>query len=200
MSTCVLSIQFHAYWHVGSGRGEGKHLDAVVDKDADGLPYVPGRMLKGLLRDACLRLESWEHKDFSDGFTDSHFGSRPDSTGDKAARHTTQRGCLYLSNAVLTPDIHAWLALPDQSEARQALYRQIHATAIDETRGCALKNSLRGIEVVVPVALTATLDIECADAETVVKKLRIALPLIQSIGAHRSRGLGRASLVLGDVQ
>jgi CRISPR/Cas system CSM-associated protein Csm3 (group 7 of RAMP superfamily) len=199
MNMSVLSIQFQEYWHVGSGRGEGKHLDAVVDKDVVGLPYVPGRMLKGLLRDACLRLETWGHPDFHVGFTQIHFGSRPDGATDKAARHSTQQGCLYLSNAVLAPNIHAWLALPSQVEARQALYRQIHATAIDETRGCALKNSLRGIEVVVPVALSATLDIECAEPESIAQKLRIALPLIQSIGAHRSRGLGRAHLALGDA-
>jgi CRISPR/Cas system CSM-associated protein Csm3 (group 7 of RAMP superfamily) len=190
-----LTVRFLDYWHVGSGRGLGKHLDAVVDKDASGLPYVPGRMLKGLLRDAVWRLESWGHPGFARGCTRALFGTRPD----EADRHTKTDGCVYISDARLSDAISNWLADPAQRDTRAALYRQIYATAIDERRGCARKNSLRGIEVVVPVTLAANLTVECAaspGAPDPQALIGMALPLIQAVGAHRSRGLGRVVLTL----
>jgi len=33
---------------MGSGFGEGAHLDALPVKSASGLPYIPGRTVKGL--------------------------------------------------------------------------------------------------------------------------------------------------------
>lgn len=45
-------IQFHSYWHCGSGLAAGAGVDALVVKDADGLPFVPGKTIKGLLREA----------------------------------------------------------------------------------------------------------------------------------------------------
>lgn len=40
-------------WHVGAGHGEPGGVDATIRRDHDGLPYVPGTTLTGLLRDAC---------------------------------------------------------------------------------------------------------------------------------------------------
>ena len=46
------SIEFFSYWHCGSGLAAGADVDELAIKDGDGLPYVPGRTVKGLLRDA----------------------------------------------------------------------------------------------------------------------------------------------------
>jgi len=40
-------------WHVGSGYGRPGDVNALVTRDADGLPYVPAKTLTGILRDAC---------------------------------------------------------------------------------------------------------------------------------------------------
>jgi CRISPR/Cas system CSM-associated protein Csm3 (group 7 of RAMP superfamily) len=48
----MLTIDIRGYWHSGTGRGSGSHLDALVDTAHDGLPYLSGRHIKGLLRDA----------------------------------------------------------------------------------------------------------------------------------------------------
>lgn len=37
------SIQFHTDWHCGSGLAAGADVDALVVKDKDGLPFVPGK-------------------------------------------------------------------------------------------------------------------------------------------------------------
>lgn len=40
------SIEFLGHWHCGSGLAAG----ALVVKDAQGPPFVPGRTVKGLVR------------------------------------------------------------------------------------------------------------------------------------------------------
>ena len=45
-------IEFFSYWHCGSGQTAGADVDELVVRDVSGLPFVPGRTLKGLLREA----------------------------------------------------------------------------------------------------------------------------------------------------
>lgn len=48
----VYKVEMYSDWHCGSGLASGADADAVVVKDKDGLPYVPGRTLKGLVSEA----------------------------------------------------------------------------------------------------------------------------------------------------
>lgn len=52
--TKPFTIQIHmtSDWHVGSGTGRGE-IDSEVQRDADGLPYIPAKSLTGILRDGC---------------------------------------------------------------------------------------------------------------------------------------------------
>lgn len=45
-------VEMYSDWHCGSGLAAGASADAVVVKDESGLPYIPGRTLKGLLSEA----------------------------------------------------------------------------------------------------------------------------------------------------
>ncbi|MEM1124287.1 MAG: RAMP superfamily CRISPR-associated protein, partial [Bacteroidota bacterium] len=45
-------IKFISDWHVGSGLDAGVEVDALVLKDEKNLPYLPGKTIKGLLKDA----------------------------------------------------------------------------------------------------------------------------------------------------
>ena len=56
MGTIKYEIEFFSNWHCGSGLAAGADVDALVIKDNNGLPYVPGRTMKGLLRDAATNL------------------------------------------------------------------------------------------------------------------------------------------------
>ena len=47
-----LRVIFESDWHVGSGAGIPGHLDSQVLRDGNGLPFVPGKTLTGILRDA----------------------------------------------------------------------------------------------------------------------------------------------------
>ena len=46
------NITFHSNWHCDSGLASGAHLDALVIKDKNGMPYIPGKTLKGIIKEA----------------------------------------------------------------------------------------------------------------------------------------------------
>ena len=52
MSTRYLRLTFDSDWHVGSGAGIPGSVDRQVLRDEEGFPYVPGKTLTGVLRDA----------------------------------------------------------------------------------------------------------------------------------------------------
>lgn len=210
--TAHLQVDFLNYWHVGSGRGGGHFLDAVCERDDDGLPVLPGRQLKGLLRHALFRAEAWgwlEGLELPPGPVTSHegliFGSRSHGSG----RFATWPGMLVVDSAHLPDAERRWLALPEQSQMRGALFEALFSTAIDEL-GSARRYSLRGLEVCVPLSLRSGLALEASATEDLLRAqqrayvdagtgwaaLQAALPLLDAFGAQRSRGLGEARVSL----
>lgn len=198
MQTAKLIVDITSYWHPGSGRGSGSHLDALTDRDTDGLPYLPGRMIKGLLRDAMHRAETWGH--ISKGTTEAMFGSTGFTAAQDGksaqARDRTEPGSLRVGNARLPEPVRAWLAAPAQLRERALLTTELFQTAIDPESGTASNRSMRGIEVLVPMQLEATLTWMGTTNIDWQAALGMSLPLIRAVGAHRTRGLGRASIAL----
>jgi CRISPR/Cas system CSM-associated protein Csm3 (group 7 of RAMP superfamily) len=185
-----LKIDIQSYWHPGTGSGRGSDVDALTHRDANGLPVFPGKTLKGILRDAVARWEQFTQANDNPSLAEQLFGA--DAEADKK-----WLGAVRVSDAVLPDDIRYYL-LQDKALAT-GLYRNIHATAIQHDTGTAVNKSLRGIEVIVPLTLYATLD-AVPNAKYPVadwhKKIEAALGLIQAVGAHRTRGLGRAVVTL----
>ena len=62
----TLCITFDSDWHIGTGAGVPGDLDAVVRRDADGLPVVPARTVVGLWRDGCERVGNAHFLDQAD--------------------------------------------------------------------------------------------------------------------------------------
>jgi len=194
--TRALRVQLLDTWHVGSGRAQGRHLDAVVDRDARGLPYVPGRMLKGLLRDAAQAMQSWGH--WSAERVERLFGSA--SQGSEAG---LQPGLLHISSAELSAAERDWLGSDsaDARRQREALFIAQFQTAIDQDSGIAASGSLRGIELVLPVDLMSEVMLG-RSGQTATdddwQHLGALLPLVRALGAHKTRGHGRARLSWAD--
>lgn len=193
----TLKIEILSYWHPGTGRGQGRHLDAITHRNESGLPCLPGRTVKGLLRDAVHRWESFGGYGIGDSdypsLTEQLFGPY----GTEGVK--TWPGLLRFSDATLTESEAAYLA--GNSQLLKGLYRNHYATAIDHKTGTAEKNSLRGIELVVPLTLHAKVDLvssaACSEMETCWPELLApALHMIRAVGAHRSRGLGRAIVTM----
>ncbi|HEC85130.1 MAG: hypothetical protein DRR08_08420 [Candidatus Parabeggiatoa sp. nov. 2] len=205
MSNTHFNLRFdlQSYWHAGSGRSGGALLDAVVHKNAAGLPFLPGRTVKGLLRDAVYRAEQWGH--IPPKTTHCFFGS--EALEEKRAIFETKAGALGVSDAVLPADITAWLShSATNPQLRQVLFKQLSASAIDPATGSTKDKSLRTLEVTIPLPLTARLEVlnpaslENRDwgqgRQHWIDCLKPCLRLIRAVGASRSRGLGRVTVTL----
>ena len=189
-----ITFTFLAPWQMGSGFGEGANLDAVPVKSPAGLPYIPGKSVKGLFREAMCLAE------VESGSTDRLFGSRDP----QLSRYDSTSGLLRFGSATLGTAMEAWASTIDgngsylNAAAIQQLYMPLAATKINSD-GLAHDKSLRKIEAVLPVTLTAT--VEFSGSEPALgDTLKLAASLIRQAGSHRHRGLGRVSVTVQEVK
>ena len=98
MSTIKYKIEFFSNWHCGSGLAAGADVDSLVIKDQNRLPYIPGRTLKGLFRDAATILSDDEDT----------IGVIFGVSGDKEDHKT---GCAFFGNATIPVAIFTSLLL-----------------------------------------------------------------------------------------
>lgn len=212
----VLRLDIHSYWHPGTGRGDGASADAVVNEDALGLPTLPGRTLKGLLRAA---FSNWVHLGAPGARSASEielfFGSALDAptTSDnrvsslEAARFRTKAGALRVDSATLgetAEQRRAWegFASSGSAEARAQLAllkRSFASTRLDEN-GVAQDSTLRSVELFVPMSLFARIQLQHAEAPRLMAELSEAAHLfLRGLGSYRNRGLGRCTATLIEV-
>lgn len=208
----TLSIDFKNYWHAGSGRSSGHHLDAICQRDMNKLPYLPGRQLKGVLRHAVRRAEAWGWYStihLPEGLAYSHEQLLFGSASQEEVRNETFPGLLQVDSATLPEKEYLYLSQSSQAQLVSQLFDELFSTAIDEN-GTAKRHSLRGLEVCLPLALQSILQLQVTALQPELRSqqevwlrsdkpwqvLEIALPLIDALGAHRSRGLGEAVLSL----
>ena len=199
-----LKIDIQSYWHPGTGLGHGSHVDASTHRTANGLPGLPGRTLKGILRDAVTRWEQFElaeAEEYTETVNSVMLAER--LFGPDADAEEKWPGLLRINDAELADDVQYYLLNKANKQLLPGLYRTLHATAIDQQSGTARHDSLRGMEVVVPLTLYAGVE-EIPGRRLAndrlssdwVDTLRASLSLIQAVGAHRTRGLGRAEVTL----
>ena len=200
-----LIFDIRSFWHAGSGHGKSQALDMLVIKDLDGLPYLPGRTVKGLLRDAVQRAEHWDR--VPEKLTDLLFGTEAEVK--KRTRFETDPGLLSFNDARLPDDLADWIVSRDSAlrdpALREGFYQEIHATSIDPDTGCAREGSLRGMEVTIPLKISAR--IMAQPGRTIpavhhnwIAEIRRCLPLIRGLGVGRTRGLGRCRVTLEEVR
>lgn len=179
MSTIKYTIEFFSNWHCGSGLAAGADVDALVIKDKHGLPYVPGRTLKGLLRDAASTL-----CDDTETINDI-FGVSGDNDGHKT-------GLSFFTNATLPVDERQYIL---EQGLTPHLYQSFASTKIDE-KGIAEDHTLRKIETVVPCKLEGEILNVPKGAEIV---LEHAMQYIKRMGTGRNRGYGRCQISRKEV-
>ena len=180
MVTIRYKIEFFSNWHCGSGLAAGADVDALVIKNSQGLPYVPGRTVKGLLREAAESLFSETDK------LSLLFGVSGDME-----KHQT--GCLFLSNASL-PENESQFILANNLSSH--LFQTFASTAIDEKTGLADDHSLRKIETVIPCTLEGEI-MNVPDGK--VNPLKDAMAFIKRMGTGRNRGLGRCQVSIIEI-
>ena len=178
------TVQFYSEWHCGSGLTAGADIDALVIRDENGFPFIPGKTLKGLLRDAAEQLRDLGHVDGD--ILNTVFGVRPDEEGASGS----EPGKCFFSNAEMSPELRASLA-EEGNEWSAYLFRAHSATAVDKN-GQAVEHSLRRTETVIPLKLFARIA-EVPDQEAK-NLLEACMKFVKRLGVNRNRGLGRCDI------
>lgn len=169
--TLNYELKFYDYWHLSSGLNGGSRLDSSVVKDEGGLPYAPGKTIKGLVREMAELLEDGD-------WIEECFGGEG-----------VKMGACYFSNASLQASTKKQIA---DHALQDNLYDLVASTQIDEN-GIAVDKSLREIEVVIPISLYGEVqDIPKKHIEQMKKSFK----MIKRAGLNRNRGLGRCELIV----
>lgn len=166
-------LDFYSNWHCGSGLAAGADVDILVIKDANGLPFVPGRTVKGLVKNA-----------YEDIFGENS------GTGVFSDEDNSYEINAFFSDAVLQREDYNQIV---KEELNRFMYSTISSTAIADN--VAKAHSLRKIQVVMPCSLYGEI---LRVPDDCVERLTTSLRFIKELGHHRSRGLGRCSFeILG---
>ena len=193
-TTWTLTIALFGFWRAGTGRGYGVGVDAVVRRDEVGLPLLPGRHLRGLLRDALETLTILGDSSVPPGTAERLFG-RP--AGDGETRHDGTPGIVTVGSAHLPGAWRAYArALPAAQRTTEfaPLFPRLSSTTIDDHSGTAKSGGLRTAEVAVPMELHASIGGPLGKED--IDALRAAARWVRAVGGGRTRGLGRARLSL----
>ncbi len=187
MATIRYKIQFFTYWHTGSGLSAGTAANNTVIRNAQNLPYIPGKTVKGLLREAAEKINKLSTDLVSDAFVETVFGIGQDKIEEEAlARPTPLTGSSFFSSAELSHALGDNLIKQNQ---QRWLFDTFSSTAIDEN-GLAKENTLRTLEITVPLPLFGTIDDFPEDNEALTQ-LDNCFKWIKRLGVNRNRGLGR---------
>lgn len=197
MQRLIYSVNFYSYWHVGSGLSGGASTNALVLKNSLGLPFIPGRTLKGLLREAAETMKGF-HPEFIPGkFIDDVFGPRTEEGAiDRASEYLLGYGSFF-ANAELSSGLSSVLTKEqDDENLKSYLYHNISSTAIGKDgKGQALDHTLRRMQVTIPLSLYAYID-NFPDEEEYIQYINRCFKWVKRMGVNRNRGLGRCFLEL----
>lgn len=173
-------ITFLGYWHIGSGLSGGADVDSTVLRDINGFPYIPGKTIKGLLREAAEIISEVNPALVDPASINRLFGER---TSER--KHSERSpGILFFSNAALSDDFQNQII---KGHSQIYLFDKIAATAIDDSSGTAVKHSLRKMEVTIPLELYGRIYGLKPDDQ---KLMHLCIKWVKRMGSGRNRGLG----------
>lgn len=208
--TFRIRLTMESDWHVGSGMGRPGNVDRLIVRDADGLPFVPAKTLRGIWRDACEQLcrgldngqdGPWSH------LVARLFGGQPRLVADRvdqdAADVTSSRlgSAIEIRPARIPGSLRQQLVAADR-EIRQALTFIKPGVKIDRRTGAAETDCLRFEEV---ARKGTVLEADCrltvvdpAGREIASALLIASAHFVERLGGKRRRGAGRCRLeILG---
>lgn len=197
MKTLQLKVKLKSPTLLGSGEGWGSIIDADVLFDEHGLPYFPGRRLKGMLRESATEVSEMFAQSGIDGIAKSKVTDTFGRSGDAA-------GAAVVFNDLFVEDYEEtvkWLAwcferfkgLFSSEKVLDSLTMIRQQTAI-QADGTARDGSLRTLRVL-KSGLVFQGDISFAN-DSSVKLIALACANLKRIGTSRNRGLGLVDCAL----
>ena len=195
MKILQLTIELKSDMCCGTGTGDGVQFDTVSAYNDYGLPYIPAKRLKGLLREQAEFLIACDPK--NKGFVEILFGK-----GEQA-------GALIVNNAEIKNVSNLKEDLDKLFKSQPSLYNPSavaeyytvarHATQMKN--GVAKPKSLRTIGAVPSGTIfEATLYLDDSSSSEKVEFLRNCAKLLRHIGLNRTRGYGEAVCTLEEQE
>ncbi len=199
--TRTFKLLFKSDWHIGSGAGIPGSVDRQVLRDDKGLPYVPGKTLTGMLRDAAewiadTRDESEKGCHWNKALV-SLFGEQPESHGGTTGAIASEAK-IGIGSAKLSEDVQNYLSA--SPELLPSLFITQPGVAIEPKTGRSLENHLFTTEKVRKnCVMFAQLKIFRALSEDEEKLLEDAIKAVRRLGGKRRRGGGMCFLDWSDT-
>lgn len=186
--TIKYELEFFSYWHCGSGLSSGADLDLLVIKDQQGMPFVPGKTIKGLLREAMEEINQINPR-VDNALLIKAFGE-PSKRNEEGRN---QQGECFFGNATLDSSLRD--AVID-NQLNKYFYHSLASTAIGE-EGVAKENSLRRMEATIPCVLKGEILYVPEELEQLMTD---GLSFIKRLGQNRNRGLGRCVFKVKEIE
>lgn len=173
---------------VGNGTGLGSLVDTDTCHDRNGLPYIPSRRIKGLLREAALELRDWG------GTTDEEIEDLFGTGGEGFSSHKKMM--------IYDAQIEEYQEYYDDIQAHHISPTVVmdcftdvrYQTSMEEETKVAKENSLRSTRV---VKKGTTFKAEIANCENVAL-LTSLCRMVRHMGLNRTRGFGEVKFSLND--
>ncbi|MBF2087004.1 MAG: hypothetical protein IGS16_20680 [Thermoleptolyngbya sp. C42_A2020_037] len=195
-------------WHVGAGAGRRGDIDRLIQRNPDGLPYLPAKTLTGIWRDACeLIADGLDSTGISEDastswnqWVDFLFGDQP-AIANAGISTAPQPAALSIRAAHLPESLRNLLKhrAKSSSPAHQALQSAFTfikpGISIDD-RGCAKEDFLR-FEEMARIGTVLTADCELLAVLTPDQQqaactlLAAGAAVVERLGGKRRRGAGR---------
>ncbi|HEX4613497.1 MAG TPA: RAMP superfamily CRISPR-associated protein [Urbifossiella sp.] len=184
-------------WHVGAGFGRPENVDRLLLRDADDLPFLPAKTIRGMWRDAAERLATALGPGWG-AIVDVVFGDQP--AQNRAAEMNRPRETALVVTPARLP-VRLREKVKTSPALRQAVAFVKPGVMIDPASGRAKDDFLRFEEVARAGAVltaTATFDpVRAGPAADAAEKLALAATrLLTRIGGKRRRGNGRCALTV----
>ncbi len=180
MKEVKYNLQFMSDWSCGSGLDAGVESDVLPIKDAKGLPFVPGKTIKGILREAAEEINEVRSNQYA-AQIDALFG-----VGADARDEGGQQGQAFFSDVVLPQKEAEEIC---SNGLQEQLFRRISFTAI-QPNGIVKPHTLRTFEFCMPLTLKGSVWLYVED-EAVKTLLHQAFKWVRYIGIGKNRGFGR---------
>lgn len=189
-----LTVETKSPLHLGSGDAD-VNVDAEVVHDAYGMPYFPGRRLKGLLYESALEVQEMAERSGIQALTEI--------SANQLFRHAAEGGWqLLVPNLYLVTDV-SYQKLANTWQALQKTYSSLlrpidvlseYTSLRYQTKlvnGVAAKGSLHNMRVVeAGVKFSGILTLQGEQPQKVLPFLAATVRNLRSAGLKRSRGFG----------
>ncbi|MBF2056633.1 MAG: hypothetical protein IGQ45_05275 [Cyanobacterium sp. T60_A2020_053] len=202
----TIKVTMLSDWYIGLGQSRGD-IDAIVQRDKDGLPYIPAKTLTGILRDSCelvaLGLDGGNDNGAWHKWVDFLFGSQP-ALAEGVVESSPQPAMVSLRSAHFPDSLKNSLTDTKKVKVKDALAFVKPGIGIDDKTGCAKPDFLRFEEMIRKGAVLESKDCQLnypdyvtSAEKAIAEALLIAgSKMVERMGGKRRRGAGKCKVVL----